>query len=153
MVEQEWPDMFGAIMELKEELEEETFKKLSIWGHPCIFLKQGFTWDLKRAEAYPCMYQINICGCKVYKLEVLWDAGNATCARFLTNEGWQRITGYALGEEQKGDLVEFVCYFGAIGPYYPLATAFAGTGNIQGVYKILSRITLRVPQEMGPVRD
>lgn len=32
-----------------------------------------------------------------------------------------------MDEEKKGDLLEFTCHFGAIGPHYPLAAAYAGT--------------------------
>lgn len=49
---EEWPDKLGAITELRDELELGTLKELSHCGHLCIF-KEGFTWDLKRAGAYP----------------------------------------------------------------------------------------------------
>lgn len=46
-----------------------------------------------------------------------------------------------------------MCFSGAIAPYYPQATASAGTRNVQGVYKALSQMTMRVAEEAGYVRD
>lgn len=93
--------MLGAMAELTEELEQETFKEPPYWGHPCIF-KEGFTWDLERPGANPCMYQSKFGGWEVYRLKVCWDAGNTSYASFLTKKGWQRSTGYIFGEEKNG---------------------------------------------------
>lgn len=111
----EWPETLAHITGIKDDVEHDTFKALTNWGHPCIF-EEGFTWDPKREGAYPCMYQIKIDGIKVYRVRVLWDAGNLVYSKFLDADMWYRITGCTFGEEKKGDLVEFLCFSGAIAP-------------------------------------
>lgn len=111
---EEWPAQLRVLAEFKKAFESGTFKELTRWGHPCIY-REGFDWDLRRVGAFPCLYQINIDGRKVHKPRVLWDAGRGTYAHFLTDKTRQRITGYTSNENKKGNLVEFMCYFGAIG--------------------------------------
>lgn len=120
-----------------------TVKALSNWGHPCIF-EEGFAWDLKREGAYPHMYQIKVDGIKVCRVRVLWDAGNMVCSKFLGEDTWYRLTGYALEEEKKGDLAEFLCFFGESAPYHPTAMAYVGIRKVQAMCRGLGRINMRV---------
>lgn len=119
-LEHERPKVTSHIMDIKHDTEGDTCKTLANWAHPCIF-QDGFDWGLKREGALPCKYQVKTndrkaYGRKAYRARVSQDAGNDCYAKFLTHAQWYKTTGHTLGDDKKGDLVECLCFFGAISP-------------------------------------
>lgn len=143
-LEHEWPEVISHIMNLKNDIEGEMYKML-------MHLPGRFR-NLKREGAYPCMYQIKVDGRKVYKVKVLWDAGKAYHAKFLTDGQWYDMTGHALRDDTKGDLIECICFFGAISPYYPDYMKFAGLRSTQGWCRALSRMATQITKDAGGFR-
>lgn len=87
------------------------------------------------------MYQANIDGIKVYRVRVLWNAGNEVCSKFLDKDRWYNLTGYTVGDEKTGDLIDVLCLFGTIAPLYSSAMSYAGTRSDQGMCKVLNQMT------------
>lgn len=52
----------------------------------------------------------------------LWGPVVVTYAAGLTADQWYRLTQQDFGEEAKGEMLEFLCFFGAIGPTTPKAS-------------------------------
>lgn len=150
-LEFEWPEVAGRVAELKMELENTTYKTVTNWGHPCIS-QQGFKWDLKTVGAYPCMYKIKINGEPVYRSRIRWDARNDVYTKFLTADQWYQLPQQNFGPESKGDLIEFLCFFGAAGPHYPKTFEYAKPRVWMGVYRWMTHLSMEGALKLRTVR-
>lgn len=130
-----WPRMLGIVADIKESLKREDYKTITYWGHTYI-AEAGFHIDLSGACAFPRMYKIVINHHTVSWGRIHWDATNTAYSKLLTENEWLRWTGVNFNKE-KGDLVEIICFFGAVAPYYPKHFRFAGFGW-QDTYRMLS---------------
>lgn len=74
---------------------------------------------MTHAGAWVGLYQIKIDGSTVYKCRVLWDETDDVHANLFPEKIRVQLTGRSLGNGKKGDIIEFLCFFGAIAPCYP----------------------------------
>lgn len=98
-------------------------------------------------------YRFRAVGAKEWAVRVTADGSRV--ARFADIE--------VMNAETKGDLVEFLMFFGCVAPFYPFACEAWGTGRIQMIHKILSDKSMKLatggwgwrvaPQVIGSLVD
>lgn len=91
---------------------------------------------MAHAGAWVGMYQIKIDGSVVYRCMGYCDATNEVYTACLPETTWERLTQHTLGVQKKGDIIEILCFFGAMVPYYPRALQYLGTETTSRMYTV-----------------
>lgn len=118
------------------------FKELTHWGHAHI-QAHHLQLDPTQCELQVQPTKIVIGHQVMVRFRIVWDAGNPTYGGLLDDGEWEQLAGLRHDKnETRGDLLEFLMFFGCMGPFYPAALGHWVTGIVQRLHRDISDMSM-----------